>query len=225
MERISRVVKLALKHLKDSSGATLYEITAAVAMAGILAAVAAPIVIERVGEAKVSATVTELDTFWAGMQNFQSHTGKWPGEAEGVFVLVSSTGIDLPDNAETAINVTGVSISGLTCTAGCRDINSYLVTDPNPSGVSPKPYPEWQGPYTGTITKDPFDRAYVINVAPLFRPEPAEGGGGTCGYAWIISGSSDRFLSTKLKETTLDALSDDIGKNRGKKVGAGAGCS
>ncbi|MBI4563030.1 MAG: type II secretion system protein GspG, partial [Candidatus Rokubacteria bacterium] len=87
MERIRRAVRSVLKYLKDSGGATLYETTAAVAMAGILAAVAAPVIIERVGEAKVARAVAEIDTIWAGMQNFQRDTGKMPGEAEGVFLL------------------------------------------------------------------------------------------------------------------------------------------
>lgn len=235
MERISRVLRSVLKYLKDARGATLYETTAAVAMAGILAAVAAPVIIERVGEAKVSRAVAELDAIWAAMQNFQRDTGKMPGEAEGAFLLFSGTAgtkhAPLPDIASgVTISVGSVSLSGdnPTCSdAKCRNMNDYLVRNPN-QVFGDTGYQNWKGPYVDEILTDPFDRAYIVNVAPLYKQEPAGGAGGagfTCGFGWIISGSSDRKLQTPLSATALTPDSDDIGKNKGKKIGPGTGCS
>ncbi|MBI4610631.1 MAG: hypothetical protein HY726_16670 [Candidatus Rokubacteria bacterium] len=238
MERISRVVRAVLRHFRDSRGATLYEITAAVAMAGILAAVAAPVIIERVGEAKVARAVGEIDAIWAGMQNFQRDTGKMPGEAEAAFLLFTGTTgtvhAALPDISDGAITVGSVSLSGTspTCSSDkCKNINDYLVRDPNTvfGKVDGKDrYQNWKGPYTDEILTDPFDRAYITNVAPLYKQEPAGsagGVGGSCGFGWIITGSADRVLETKLTDTALHPTSDDIGKNKGKKIGPGAGCS
>lgn len=237
MERISRVVRSALKHLKDSRGATLYEATAAVAMAGILAAVGAPVIIERVGEAKVARAVAEIDALYNAMQNFQRDTGKMPGEAEGALLLftgpVGMTSAQLPDGVAGTLTTQGsalqVSADG-TCspTSKCRNINDYLVRDPNVvfDGMGVR-YQNWKGPYVDEIVNDPFDRAYIVNVAALYRQEPAGergGAGSTCGFGWIISGSADRTLDTKLTDTALSLTSDDVGKNKGKRIGPGAGC-
>ena len=224
MERIRRVVKSMLKYLKDSRGVSLYEITAAVAMTGILAAVAVPVVIDKVTEAKIAATLQVTDTIYKAMSQFQKDTGKWPGEAEGVAVLLSSTDsstVPLPGGG-------GTEIVGAFCKANsakCADFNKYLVDNPGPN------YQNWQGPYTGgNIIQDSFDRAIVVNVQALTIAEAADGttivsGKPSCGFAWVLSGGPDRFLNTTFFVSSIDSTKfDDIGKNNGKKSPPGVGC-
>jgi type II secretory pathway pseudopilin PulG len=233
MMRISGVVRSFLKYLRDSRGVSLYEITAAVAMTGILAAVAVPVVIEKTTEAKAARVVQETDAIFKAIQAFQRDTGKIPGTEEGVMILLS--GPDgfhslLPDGAGVAASgIPGVTIndSQHTCSAGCGNLNDYLVRDPNVkfgpiNGVQTR-YPNWKGPYVDEIFIDQFDRSYVVNVAALYKPEPAPPG--KCGFAWVLSGGGDRFLATSLTSTALATNSDDIGKNNGKKLGTPNQCT
>jgi type II secretory pathway pseudopilin PulG len=231
MERITRVVKALLKHVRDTRGATLYEITAAVAMTGILAAVAVPVVIERTTEAKVTRVVTETESIAQAITAFQGHTGLIPGAQENLRLLLSGPPgffALLPDSAGTALAIPGVSITEAThvCTAGCGNLNDYLVRDPNTvfGALNGKTrYPSWQGPYINTeVFIDQFDRAYIANVSALYRAEQSSPG--TCGFAWVYSGGPDRILGTALTATALATNSDDIGKNNGKKLGPGNGC-
>lgn len=223
MTRISRVVRSLLKHLKDSRGVSLYEITAAVAMTGILAAVAVPVVIDKVTEAKIAATLQTTDTIYKAMSQFQKDTGKWPGEADDVRVLLSST-----DSATVPLpGGTGELIVKPFCGANsdkCADFNKFLVDNPGTK------YQNWKGPYMDKIVQDSFDRAIVVNVQALTMAEAADGstvvdGKPSCGFAWVLSGGPDRFLNTTFFDTSIDtARFDDIGKNNGKKAPPGPGC-
>ena len=231
MKRIASMLGSLRQHLTDVRGVSLYEITAAVAMTGILAAVAVPVVLDRVSEAKATRAVQETDAISRAMASFQRDTGKWPGQAENTTLLVSSLSHPLPDGAVGAVAASGVSISNDLCagpgvnavvddgsaaSGACGDFNRYLVT--RPLGQA---YQNWRGPYLDEVRTDPFDRVYLVNVRPLYR---AEGSGcNTSGYGWVLSGGPDRALGTRLTDTRLDPVSDDIGRNNGKRVAPGLG--
>ena len=223
-------MKVLVKWLRDTRGVSLYEIAAAVAMTGILAAVAVPVVIERTTEAKAARVVQEADALYQAILAFQRDTGKVPGESENVRLLLSGPQgffAVLPDGARTALAIGGVSINESTqaCSAGCANLNDYLVRDPNAilgalNGNTR--YPNWRGPYVGEVFIDQFDRSYIANVAALYRREQSSPG--SCGFAWVYSGGPDRTLTTKLTDTTFATDSDDLGKNNGKALGPGPGC-
>jgi type II secretory pathway pseudopilin PulG len=220
------------KVFADTRGVSLYEITAAVAMTGILAAVAVPVIIEKTTEAKAARVTQEVDAISQAINAFKRDTGKTPGEAEGMVVLLSGPeGMHalLPNGAAATFNVPGVSFdeSTHTCSAGCANINDYLVRDPNlvfPGTNGSLSYPNWRGPYIDEIFIDQFDRSYLVNVAPMYRPEQPPPPGG-CGFAWVISGGADRTLQTRFTDTNHKPDSDDIGKNNGKRLGPGRGCA
>jgi general secretion pathway protein G len=90
MERAGRVLRAVLNHPKDTRGVSLYEITAAVAITGILAAVAVPVIIEKTTEAKAARVAQEVDAISQALNAFKRDTGEVPGEAEGVLILLSS---------------------------------------------------------------------------------------------------------------------------------------
>lgn len=219
MERISRALKTAWRHIRDSRGVSLYEITAAVAMTGILAAVAVPVVLEKVSEAKSARAVQETDSIYRASVNFQRDTGLMPGELEvrattnASTVLVSSLTAPLPTAGSSGVYTpAGITLNtDGSCATKCLDINTFLVSKPTNAQ-----YGNWRGPYLETIATDPFDRAYIFNVRPLVIPEVA--GTNTTGYGWVLSGGPDRRLDTGLDVTRLDSASDDIGKNNGKKI-------
>jgi len=225
-------IRAVSRHLKDTRGVSLYEITAAVAMTGILAAVAVPVIIEQTTEAKAARVTQEVDAISQAVNAFKRDTGKTPGEAEGTSLLLSGpSGMHalLPNGAAAAFNVPGASMddSSHTCSSGCANMNDYLVRDPNlvfPSTNGSLKYPSWRGPYIDEIYIDQFDRSYLVNVASMYKqemPPPP----GNCGFAWVISGGPDRTLQTSFTDTNQKTDADDIGKNNGKRLGPGSGCA
>lgn len=229
MGRMARAIKTVLKHLNDSRGVSLYEITAAVAMTGILAAVAVPVVLDRVEEARVARSILETDALAKAIEAFKKDTGKHPGEIENLKVLVSSFDtafLDgnnaLPKGSDGAVLVDCASAGNqyTTATSGtpadglgkCGNLNAYLTAlkENTPAG-----YSNYRGPYMDKIEKDQFDRVYSINVRPLYSTADD-----AIGFGWVFSPGADRSLTTKVTDQKLDAQSDDLGKNLGKKTTA-----
>jgi hypothetical protein len=236
-----------LKPLEDASGVSLYETTAVVAMTAVVAAVAIPMALDRLEDAKVARAANEVLTISSAMQKFFEHTGRWPGEAEirrsGSTRCYLQTGIpsDDPSTGTLLPSITGslgtperpisaTEFLGRPCDSINKDnvlnINSFLVQKP-----SEVDYPNWQGPYMEPIAADSWDRAYVINVLPLiFASTVADPGAGQfatavgpLGYGWVKSAGPDRLFQTKLSHSQLVGASDDIGKNLGARITKSAG--
>jgi len=119
-------------------------------------------------------------------------------------------------------------------TAVIYNLNDYLVRKPD--GVK---YPNWQGPYVQEITTDPWDRSWIAYLAPLYCSEPVtqaaveddplttdvdeeaaggpiNNGAGHLGYAWLLSGGTNRTITTPALSSNLDASGDDTGVQMGK---------
>jgi hypothetical protein len=103
--------------------------------------------------------------------------------------------------------------NGNLSTATVLNLNHYLVRRPNIDA-----YPNWAGPYVQEISADPWDRAWVAYLAPLYCSETvtAANGAGSLGYAWLISGGTNRTITTPATNSNLDPLGDDTGVQMGK---------
>jgi type II secretory pathway pseudopilin PulG len=227
---------------KDPRGVSLYETTAVVAMTAIVAAVALPVAMDRVENAKEARIAGETLSITNAMMKFFEDTGRWPGEAEirtpgnaacflqtGVPANDPAKGTLLPD-ARTLGGMDARDLLGRTCdtltVTNTLNINDYLVRKP-----SVVDYPNWHGPYMEPIASDPWDRAYVINVLPLIFSgtvdDPGIGrfadAGGKLGFAWILSVGPDRLLQTAFTAAEIAGGSDDVGKNLGKRLESSAG--
>jgi type II secretory pathway pseudopilin PulG len=221
---------------------SLYETTAVVAMTSIIAAVAIPVAMDRVENAKEGRVGQEAGTLAGAMMKFFEDTGRWPGEAEirtpGSAVCFLQTGVPtndptkgtlLPDTRNLGL-IDARDFLGRTCDSitplNTLNINDYLVRKP-----SVIDYPNWRGPYMEPVASDPWDRAYIVNVLPLiFSGEVDDPGlgkfaetGGKLGFAWVLSVGPDRLLQTPLTAPQLASRSDDIGKNLGKRIESSAG--
>ena len=93
------------------------------------------------------------------------------------------------------------------------NINDYLVRQP-----SSDDYPNWKGPYVQEISNDPWERSWVAYLAPLYCSEAVTtaSGAGDLGYAWLISGGTNRTVTTPATFSNLDSQGDDTGVNLGK---------
>jgi type II secretory pathway pseudopilin PulG len=239
---VGRAVKRLLRALKESRGVSLYETTAVVAMTAIIAAVAIPVAMDRIENAKEGRVGREAITLSNAMLKFFEDTGRWPGEAEirtpgspfcflqtGLPTTDPKKGTLLPDTRNLGL-IDARDFLGRICDAvtpiNTLNINDYLVRKP-----SVVDYPNWRGPYMEPIASDPWDRAYIISVLPLiFSGEVDDPGlgrfadtGGKLGFAWALSVGPDRLLQTPLTAPQLTAGSDDIGKNLGKRIESSAG--
>lgn len=228
--------------IRGCRGVSLYETTAVVAMTAIVAAVAVPVAMERIENAKESKVAQEAVTISNGMMKFFEDTGRWPGEAEirtpGNTACFLQTGIPSADpvkgtlvpDTRNSILIDARDFIGRVCDTvtpeNTLNINDYLVKKPSVAS-----YPNWRGPYMEPIASDPWDRAYVVNVLPLVFANAVEDPGfgkfaetgGKLGFAWIISVGPDRLLQTPFTSAQLVASSDDIGKNLGKRIESSAG--
>lgn len=226
MTFLGRAFRTLLGSLRDSRGLSLYEITAAVAMTAIIAAVAIPVALDRIEDAKKARATLEVEAISKAMLRFFQDTGKWPGELEikkgGKFFLKSNA--SLPPGLEGQI-VT-IPSPGTTATVDCPPpgpvtfndgtaliINDFLVN-------KPADYANWRGPYMDPVDADPFDKAYIIHVLPLFCGEAVVGAGGTgfLGYGWALSAGPDQTLQQSLLKSKLDVATDDSGRNTGKRT-------
>ncbi|MBI4610633.1 MAG: type II secretion system protein GspG [Candidatus Rokubacteria bacterium] len=239
---VGRAVRRLLRTLRDSRGVTLYETTAVVAMTAVIAAVALPVAIDRIENAKEGRAASEVLTLANAMMRFFEETGRWPGEAEirtpgsafcflqtGVPSADPNTGTLLPDTRNLGL-IDARDFLGRTCDSvspiNTLNVNDYLVR--KPAAVN---YPNWRGPYMEPIASDPWDRAYLLNVLPLiFSGEVEDPGlgkfsdtGGKLGFAWVLSVGPDRLLQTPLTASQLAAGSDDVGKSLGKRIESSAG--
>jgi hypothetical protein len=93
------------------------------------------------------------------------------------------------------------------------NINSFLVRQPSTAS-----YPNWQGPYIQEISEDPWDRAWVAYLLPLYCSETVTStdASGSLGFAWLLTGGANGTITTMAQASGLDPNGDDAGVNLGK---------
>jgi len=76
--------------MKDVKGFTLIELMVVVVILGLLAALVAPKVFDKLGKANTSAAYTQINLFGTALDSFRLDMGRYPSSSEGLSVLVSS---------------------------------------------------------------------------------------------------------------------------------------
>jgi len=79
----------ALAQRRDEAGYTLMELLVVLAILGLLAAIATPMVLHYLDSAKVSTAKTEVANLSAGLDLFKYDVGRYPSTQEGLVALVS----------------------------------------------------------------------------------------------------------------------------------------
>lgn len=80
---------------RSEAGYTLMELLVVLAILGLLAAIATPMVLHYLDSAKVSTAKTEVSNLAAGLDLFKYDVGRYPTTEEGLEALVSA-----PDGVE-----------------------------------------------------------------------------------------------------------------------------
>ena len=79
----------------DEAGYTLMELLVVLAILGLLAAIATPMVLHYLDSAKVSTAKTEVSNLAAGLDLFKYDVGRYPTTQEGLQALISAPeGVD-----------------------------------------------------------------------------------------------------------------------------------
>ena len=180
MERIRRFFKKFGKTL-NAKGYTLLEVAAVVAVTGTLAAVAMPVVADKIAAAKVTAATMEVQAIKDTIVNFMKDTGVPP------FYTTASGSLPKTDDVN---NFTIVTLDGA---VPAVDTSSRAA-----STWPPRPFPTvvngatidgqlinnfplyitdgtnaWKGPYVPSLRKDPWGNKYIAVVQWLGEPVEA----------------------------------------------------
>lgn len=219
-----------------AGGFALIEVLVAVVAILLISATVAPVLFRWIDEGKIVRAQKDADAIAAAMTRFYQDTRRWPGQAE-ILKSDSTTRFLTAGSPSQASfpDMTGFTgIGAVTCTSGLRgvtanvttftaavpsatntlDVNDFLLRKPAAAD-----YPNWRGPYlTAELRADPWGRAWVINVIPLFCGEAVSSGSpaGAAGYGWILTGGGNRTLQTNFTDAKVNGDSDDVGTNLSK---------
>jgi general secretion pathway protein G len=89
----------ALIARRSSRGFTLLELMVVIVIIGVLAALIAPKVLEKVGTAKVTAAQSDISTLMNSLKMYKLDNGRYPSQDQGLEALVSKpTAGSIPGN-------------------------------------------------------------------------------------------------------------------------------
>ena len=77
-------------HVRDNQGFTLIELMVVVVILGLLAALVAPRVMNKLGTAKTNAAYAQIQLFGTALDSFRLDMGRYPTPSEGLEALISS---------------------------------------------------------------------------------------------------------------------------------------
>ena len=78
------------KYLKSQRGFTLIELMVVIIILGLLAALVAPQMFGRVGQAKQKATYAQIELFGIALDSFRLDTSRYPTTSEGLQTLLTA---------------------------------------------------------------------------------------------------------------------------------------
>jgi len=79
----------ALIARRSSRGFTLLELMVVIVIIGVLAALIAPKILNRVGEAKITAAQTDIATLMNALKTYKLDNGRYPSTEQGLQALVT----------------------------------------------------------------------------------------------------------------------------------------
>jgi general secretion pathway protein G len=79
----------ALIARRASRGFTLLELMVVIVIIGVLAALIAPKILNRVGEAKITAAQTDISTLMNALKTYKLDNGRYPSTDQGLQALVT----------------------------------------------------------------------------------------------------------------------------------------
>ncbi len=219
---LMRLLKKFVCLARKKSGFTLVEATASVAVIGTLAAIALPIAIDKINQAKFAAAdgdtkdiataITNL-IYDVGLNNLGDNTDFANTVHRQVFANTagSLSAGDLPANS---VQAGGQWASTVNATTGVGSLrNNLVINDLDETGIAGETgdYPRhlWKGPYIGANREflDPWGKSYLVNIRAMRVGLALDNT--TPIYGWILSAGPNQKLDTK--DTDVLPGGDDRG--------------
>ena len=244
-QRLRRFARLA----KEDGLINTSDLLVATAATVVLASAVGGAAISVLNDSKYGKAQPDAQTISQAITAFYKDTGKWPGQVEqeaypakALFLATDTTASVLPNVASNGLKSTdqtackeisldgfvagavagfgsGTSSTPIEASDGLQvlNLNEFLVRKPGTG------YSNWNGPYIQQeITGDPWGRAWIAYLAPLYCSEPASTAAGHLGYGWVISGGLNGTITTGAVDAALDSDGDDAGISLGKLSASGS---
>lgn len=203
--------------LSKSSAFSLMEMTIVLAIMGILAAVVAPLALDKIDASKKTKASHDVTTLQNAITAFTSDTMRSPvhtisTNSDPQCGLLSGTVcndvLDSNNSGASPKYLGSVWPSTFTGSNATSPLNNHLIQ--NGTGATRFYNAGWKGPYLDRDPTDPWGNRYLIFVVGLYDPN--------CG-AWVISGGRDGDVTTNrvlMVGTTIQATGsvlqgDDVG--------------
>ncbi len=205
MERIRRFFRKLGKKI-GAKGYTLLEVAAVVAVTGTLAAVAMPVVADKIAASKVAAATADVQAIKDSIVNFMKDTGVPPFFVSGASKALPKY-TDFGNDAtyfralKTDDGIGPTFFTGNDWPSDGGSLDDQLVT--NGPKYSTLTTSAWKGPYLPSIKKDPWGNKYWVVIAWLAEPA-AISGSVKQKAAFVISAGPNGKIETKFDQPIKD---------------------
>lgn len=82
------------QRIRNRLGFTLIELLIVVAILGLLAAIVAPRMMQKIGKGQQTSARTQIELFGQALDQFRLDTGRYPNTSEGLNALMANPGLD-----------------------------------------------------------------------------------------------------------------------------------
>ncbi|MFH0811909.1 MAG: prepilin-type N-terminal cleavage/methylation domain-containing protein, partial [Pseudomonadota bacterium] len=207
LSRLAKAIKRGFRGI-GKRGYTLLEVAAVVAVTGTLAAVAMPVVADKIAASKVTAATQDVQAIKDSIVNFMKDTGVPPFYTTAAGSLPKTS--DVTNMSPIIVTKDGIvpSIDGsatawetipTATTATVETVDGQIIDN------APK-YPTlgtnaWKGPYVPSLKKDPWGNKYVVVVQWLGEPVAETTGGKKYQRAaYVISAGPNGLIETSYSQ-------------------------
>ena len=174
--------------VKKEGGFTLIEVIVVAGIIAVLAGILVPLIFKEIDESKVARAAADIRSISSAIIVLKKDTGSWPASA------TCNSGATYMTGAGALPTITGPNWNTATPLAFDDVLN---VDDAGCWGTA------WKGPYFATVGRDPWGRAYLLNVDALISSSTTP--------VWIISAGPDGVLQTAATANIVNDGVDDIG--------------
>ena len=215
---LKRLIKTFKKIVKAEKGYTLVEVADVVAITATLAAVAVPIAIDKMEEARYARATGDVSAIGQAISAFVKDTGRYPfytvGTTAGIpdnpviYVLTTADGDDASLDTNTAVNgAMGPANTSFNWDEASKvdTLDDQLVLNIPQYERDERAATSWRGPYLAQMKKDPWGTKYYVNIGHFAQDDLKA--------VLVLSAGPDKQI-----DTPIDQAVDDVNTGQATDV-------